>query len=354
VHRRSRRINDHADVESAFASSPTLPDVSSALTTAGVTSGSVSSILGELSTLQGVAPGGSLGLLSLSALDNSVTTLNGGLLGSLLTPVLTLLTALNPAAPTSLTQTLADLQQIGAAPSASTAVQQAVSELSAALTTAGLSQLLSQLSGLTSAQNTSALSALAGVQSLPLGGSVPGGSLAPVGTVLSTLAGQGGREPADGHPAESAASTLNGSGAISPSALLGVIGQRQSASGSLPSPLNGVASALAAQLAGSTSLFGQLASVGNGASTGSITGALSGLGALPALAPGASIPGGSLGSLSGILTGLAGEPGVPSGSATTLNSVARPWAAARSPRPRSWLSSRACRESAVCPPPSED
>ena len=68
-------------------------------------------------------------------------------------------------AATSLTQTLGDLQGIGAASSVP-AVKTAVSELSAALTTAGLSQLLTKVGGLTVAQNTSALSALAGLQSL--------------------------------------------------------------------------------------------------------------------------------------------------------------------------------------------
>ncbi|HWK15825.1 MAG TPA: hypothetical protein VNR66_00070 [Solirubrobacteraceae bacterium] len=159
----------------------------------------------KLSTLQGIAPGGSLGLLSLSAHDNSLTTLNGSLLGSLLTPVVTLLAALNPAAPTPIAQTVTDLQAIGAAP----------------------------------------------------GASVPDGSLVPVGAVLTSLAGQGG-SPRRAFVLNSAATTLNGSSALSPGTLLGVIGQLQYGAGSLPAPLNGVARALATQLAGSTTVFGQL------------------------------------------------------------------------------------------------
>ena len=112
---------------------------------------------------------------SLNAIDNALTTLNGGLLGSLLNPVSSLLLALNPAAASNLNAVVADLQQIGSAPGASVAVEQAVSELTAAMRTAALGQLLTQVSGVSSAQNASALTALAGLQSIPLGGSAPGG-----------------------------------------------------------------------------------------------------------------------------------------------------------------------------------
>ncbi|HEY5316802.1 MAG TPA: hypothetical protein VIJ20_02395, partial [Solirubrobacteraceae bacterium] len=310
-------------LQGAAASStvPALPDVNAALLAAGISTTNVNSILSELSSLQGLAPGGSLGLLGLGSLDDALTTLNGGLLGSLLTPVLDLLAALNPAAPSSLTQTLADLKEIGSAAGASTTVIDAVSELTATLTTAGLGQLLTQLSGLTSGENTSALTALAGLQSLPLGGNVSAGSLAPVATVLSTLAGETGAATAA--PAlDSAASTLNASGAITPAQLLSVIGEVQSAAASLPAPLGGVASALAAQLSAASSLFGELASVGSILPSGSITGALTGLGGLPGLSPGASVPGTTLGSLGTVLTTLAGEPGVPTTAATTLDGAA--------------------------------
>ncbi|MDQ6777097.1 MAG: hypothetical protein M3071_12975 [Actinomycetota bacterium] len=310
-------------LDSALASSPVpaLPDVTAALQAAGISSSNAGSVISELTTLQGVAPSGSLGILSLGSLDNALTTLNGGLLGSLLTPVLSLLAALNPAAPSSLTQTLADLQQIAAAPGASTAVVEAVDELTAALTSAGLAQLLSQVSGLTSGQNTSALTALGGLQSLPLGGSVATGSLSSVATVLSTLAGEAGVPAGAASSLTSAAAGLN-AGALTPAQLLGVISEVQSAAGGLPAPLNGVASALVAQLSASSSIFGQLASVGNGLPTGSITSALTGLGGLPGLSPGASVPGLSLASVGSILSRLASEPGVPTAAATTLNSIA--------------------------------
>jgi len=327
-------------LDSALASNsvPALPNVSAALLAAGITSGNATSILSELNTLQGVAPLGSLPLLSLSAVDNALTTLNGGLLGALLTPVLTLLTALNPAAPTNVTETLTDLQQIGSAPGATAAVQEAVSELSAALNTAGLGQLLTDISSLTALQDTSALSALAGLQSLGLGGSAAAGSLAPVATVLTDLAAQGGVPSGDVTELTGAAATLNGSGAISPAALVGVIGELQSASASLPSPLNGVASAVANQLAASTSIFGQLASVGSAPSASSITGALTGLGALPGLSEGAAIPSGSLAPVASVLTTLATEPGVLAPAAATLNSVASSLSGAGAISPTALLS----------------
>ena len=311
-------------LESAVASSPVpaLPDITAALANAGISSGSLTSIDAELGTLENVSPGGTLGLLSLSSLDNALTTLNGGLLGSLLTPVVTLLTSLDPAAPSELSATLADLQQIGSAPGASAAVQEAVGELSAALTTAGLGQLLSQVSGLTSGQASSALSALAGLQSLGLGGSVPAGTLAPVAAVLTAMAGEPGVPAGAAAVLQSAAATVGGAGTLSPTALLGVIGQIQSAAGSLPSPLNGVASALAEQLAASSSILGQLASVGNGLSVGTITGAVTGLATLPGLAAGVPLTSGSLSPVGDALSAVASEPGVPPAAAATLNSVA--------------------------------
>jgi hypothetical protein len=308
-------------LDSAFASSPVpaLPDVTSALQAAGISSTDASSILTELGTLQGVLPGGLLSSGSLLSLDNAIGLLDGGgVVGNLLASVLNLLT--NQAAPASLLQTLTDLQNIGSAPGASSTVVAAVDELTSALTSAGLGQLLTQVSGLTSGQNTSALSALAGLQSLPLGGSVTGGSLAPVGSVLSTLAGAGGVPTGAATSLASAASTLDLTSALTPAQLLGVISEIQSAAGSLPSPLGGVASALAAQLSGATSIFGQLASVGSDPSGSSITSSLTGLAGLPGLPVGGSVP--SLASLGTILTTLASEPGVPAPAASALNSVA--------------------------------
>lgn len=295
-------------VDQALAAdqTPSLPDISAALTAAGV---SPTNVINELNTLEGVAPGGSLPLGSLSSLDNSLLTLNNGLVTSLLTLVTNLLTALNPAAPSNITSTLGGLQQILAAGPSST-VQAAVTELSAALTTAGLGQLLTQISGLTTAQNTSALSALAGLQNVPLGGSAPAGSLAPVGTVLSDMG------------LSSDAAILNGSGSLSPADLETVIGDLQSAAGSLPSPLNGVASALASQLADAGSIFGELGSVGNPVPSNIVTSALSALQSLPGLPAGSSVPGGLLAPVGSILTQLAAEPGVPASVAQTLTGIA--------------------------------
>jgi hypothetical protein len=308
-------------LDSAFASSPVpaLPDVTGALQAAGISSTNASSILTELGTLQGVLPGGLLSSGSLLSLDNAIGLLDGGgVVGNLLASVLNLLT--NQAAPSSLLQTLTDLQNIGSAPGASSTVVAAVDELTSALTSAGLGQLLTQVSGLTAGQNTSALSALAGLQSLPLGGSVTGGSLAPVGSVLGALAGAAGVPTGAATSLTSAASTLNLTSAVTPAQLLGVISEIQSVAGSLPSPLGGVASALAAQLSGATSIFGQLASVGSGLSGGSITSSLTGLAGLPGLPVGASTP--SLASVGSILSTLASEPGVPTPAANALNSVA--------------------------------
>ncbi len=168
-------------IDQALASSPapSLPDVSAALANAGISGANVSAITSELAAVRGLAPGAPLSLGSLNAIDNALTTLNGGLLGSLLNPVTGLLLALNPAAASNVNAIVADLEQIGSAPDASAAVKQAVSELTAAFRTAALGQLLTQVSGVSSAQNASALTALAGLQSIPLGGSAPVGLAGP-------------------------------------------------------------------------------------------------------------------------------------------------------------------------------
>jgi hypothetical protein len=296
-------------VDQALASSPTLPDISAALTAAGVDSSAVTS---ELDTLGALAPGGSLPLGSLDTLDNSLLTLNNGLVSGILTLVTNLLLATNPAAPTNIQQTLSGLQQIGSAAGASNAVKSAVAELSAALTTAGLGQLMTQ--AVSASQSESALSALTTLQSLPLGGSVPAGSLAPVGTVLSAM-GLG-----------SEAAILNGSTAISPAQLETVIANLEAAA----SPL---ASALAAQLADSTSIFGGLSSVGNPVSASTATSALSALQSLPGLPAGSSVPGGLLAPVGSILSQIAGEPGVPAPVAQTLNGIAAVVAGSQSINP---------------------
>ena len=310
------------DQAMASSSGPALPDVSAALAGAGISAANVSAITNELAAVRGVAPGGTLPTGSLNALDNALTQLNGGLLGSLLNPVAGLLLALNPAAASNLNAIAADLQQIGSAPGASTAVKQAVAELTAALRTAALGQSLTQIGGLSSAQNGSALAALAGLQSIPLGGSAPAGSLAPVGTVLTTLAGEGGVPASAASSLNNAAAILNGSGAVSPAQLITAVGDVQAAAGSMPSPLNGIASSLASQLADATSVFGQLSSVGNAVPGGTVGSGLSGLGALPSLPLGASVPAGSLSSVGGVLSSVASEPGVSASAAGALNSAA--------------------------------
>jgi hypothetical protein len=166
---------------------PALPDVTAALSAAGLTPSQLSSVTGELSTLQGLAPGGSLGVGALSGLDNALTTINGGLVSNIVTLVLSLVTALNPASPGNLTSLLGGLTSIGSAGGASTAVQQAVAELTSALSTAGLGQLLSEVTNQAGA--TSALSDLTALQGLQLGANSPAGSLNSVGSVLTSLAG---------------------------------------------------------------------------------------------------------------------------------------------------------------------
>jgi hypothetical protein len=311
-------------IDNALAGStpPSVPNVTSALEAAGLGQTAASQVVSELSSLQGVTPGGSLSVLSLASLDNALTTLNGGLLGSLLNSVTALLASLNPAAPASLDQTLADLQQIGSAGGASAAVKQAVAELSSALTTAGLGQLLDQLDGLNPTQITSALSALGGLQGLPLGGDAGSGSLGSVAAVVTALAAQSGVPGSVATTLENDATILGSGSAISPATLLAVIGDLQASSSTLPSPLNGVASALAAQLADSGSLLGGLSSIGDPSSANTVTTVLGELAALPGMSPGASIPSGLLDAVGGLLKTLAGEPGVPNAAAETLTSLA--------------------------------
>jgi hypothetical protein len=311
-------------IDNALAGStpPSVPNVTSALEAAGLGQTAASQVVSELSSLQGVTPGGSLSVLSLASLDNALTTLNGGLLGSLLNSVTALLASLNPAAPASLDQTLADLQQIGSAGGASAAVKQAVAELSSALTTAGLGQLLDQLDGLNPTQITSALSALGGLQGLPLGGDAGSGSLGSVAAVVTALAAQSGVPGSVATTLGNDATILGSGSAISPATLLAVIGDLQASSSTLPSPLNGVASALAAQLADSGSLLGGLSSIGDPSSANTVTTVLGELAALPGMSPGASIPSGLLDAVGGLLKTLAGEPGVPNAAAETLTSLA--------------------------------
>ncbi|MHB8657555.1 MAG: hypothetical protein ACYC91_06315 [Solirubrobacteraceae bacterium] len=310
----------------AAGSVPSLPDVSAALTGAGVSAANASSVLGELSTLQSTTPGGGLPLGSLDVLDNSLTTLQGslfgGVLGGLLTPVATLLASSNPASPTTLTQTLADLQQIGSARGASSAVKQAVSELSAALATAGLGQLLTEITSLNFTQINSALSQLASLQSLPLGASVPAGGLSSVSTVIGSLATQTGITSSQAATLSGLAAALNQGTSISPSALLGAIGQLQSLAPQLAAPLGPAAGALASQLADSTSVLGGLSSVGDPVSATTLTGLIGNLTTLPGLPAGTTIPGSTLAPLAGVLTSLASEPGVPGQASTTLNALA--------------------------------
>jgi hypothetical protein len=310
------------DSASASGTTPSLPALTGALSAAGVSSSQINTITSELQSLQGVTPGGSLPALSLSSLDSSLTTLNGGLVSHLGTPVTTLLATLNPAAPTSISDTLADLQQIGSASGASTSVTQAVSELSSSVTTAGLNQLFSQLSSLSPTQITSAVSALGNLQSLSLGSAAGAGSLAPVATVETALAEHSGVPSSVATTLENDAATLGGSGTISPAALLGVIGDLQMSTSSLPSPLNGTASALAAQLADSGSILGGLSSTGDPVSSSTISTALDELSALPGTSAGASLPAGQLGTLGGVLQTIAAEPGVPSGAASALTEAA--------------------------------
>ena len=84
-------------IDQAFAATtPTLPDLTSALSGAGIGSANITSITSELGTLQGLAPGGILsGLLSspLSGLDTGVGTLNG-LLPTPITSVVSSVTGL--------------------------------------------------------------------------------------------------------------------------------------------------------------------------------------------------------------------------------------------------------------------
>lgn len=321
-------------IDQAMASSagPSLPDVSAALANAGISDANASAITSELAALRGVAPGGTLPSGSLNAIDNALTTLNGGLLGSLLNPVAGLLLALNPAAASNLNAIVADLQQIGSAPGASGAVKQAVNELTAAFRTAALGQLLTQVSVLSSAQNASALTALAGLRSIPLGGSAPAGSLAPVGTVLSALAGQAGVPSSAAGSLNSAAAILSGSGAVSPSQLLTAVGDVQAAAGSMPSPLNGVASSLASQLADATSVFGQLSSVGSAVPSGVVTSGLSGLGALPSLPLGAPVPAGSLSSVGSVLSSRCRTPATACRPRSTASSARSHSSSQRRPR----------------------
>jgi hypothetical protein len=119
-----------------------------------------------------------------------------------------------------------------------------------------------------------------------------------------------------------AAAVLNGSDPISPAGLEGVIADLQSAASGLLPPLNGVASALAGQLASASSIFGVLGSLGNPVPAGTATSALSALQSLPGLAGGSSIPGGLLAPVGSILTQLASEPGVPASAAQTIDGIA--------------------------------
>jgi hypothetical protein len=309
-------------VGQALASNPSIPNISGALTGGGITSGNATSILSELSALQGVAPGGALSLGDLGVLDNSLTTLNGGLIGSILSSVTSLLLALNPAQVTNLNTTLGDLAQIGSASGQTAAVQKAVSELTAALTTAGLGQILTQVPGLSNSSITSGLTSLAGLQGLPLGGSAPAGSLAPVATVLGQIAAAGGVPVGSATTLNNAAAVFNGAGAISPTQLLNVIGSLQGVQSTLPAPLGSVLGSLTKQLQDATSLFGGLGSIGSPQSSSTITNALTGLGTLPGLPVGGSISGGSLLSLGTVLSSLAGAPGVSGSAASTLSGVA--------------------------------
>ncbi len=302
----------------ASSSAPALPDITAALQAAGISSGNAQTITTELGNLQ--SSGSALPTGGLSTLDSAV----GGLVGGVLQ---TLLNALNllgsPGSASNLTALLSDLESHSSG--APAPVQAALQELEASITSAGLGSLLSQAPGVSPAQITAALQALADTQSLPLGSSVPSGGLSPVADLLSTAAGQTG---ISGTPLATAlnnlATTLNGG--LTPAQLETAISQLQSAASGLSggqASLTSALDALAAQLGDSGSVFGGLGSLGSPPSSSTVTQALAALSGLPSQAPGSSVPGGSLSPLAGVLTTIAGEPGV-SGTpaATTLTNVA--------------------------------
>jgi hypothetical protein len=302
-------------IEAATAtppSVPALPDLSS------LPVSNIGSIISELQALQSTAPGGSLPVGALGSLEASAETLVGGLLSTVIATLNTLLGS-NPAAPAYLTGLLTDLQDAGASGN----TQAVLAELEAALTTAGLGQLLHQASNVTPTQVSTILQELASLQGLPLGGSVPSGGLGTLTTMLGTIASSLAGNP---QSAVQNAITLLGSGSLTPAQLETVIADLQSAAGSAPAPLggtNGVLAALAAQLADASSIFGGLGSLGSPPSAATVLAALNALQGLASLPAGGNLTGGGgLSQVGSILTTIAGEPGVPAQLAAALNAAA--------------------------------
>jgi hypothetical protein len=309
---------------SATPTVPVLPNLDPALTQLQGVPGislsglQITQIDSALTSLQGLAPGQSAGLTLLNpvnSLNEQLASLTG--LTSVLLDLTGLLGLTNPAAPSTVGQMVSDLQQIASDGSAPLLVRQSASEIASALGLADLNQILNQVPGLNSTQISSAQSALAVAQALPLGGSAAGGSLSSLGTVLGLVAGH--TSGSNATTLNSIASTLEGSGAIDPSSLLTIVGQLQTLSSALPSPYGQVVGELANGLTGSGSILGGVP----GLSGVQVTSLLSTLGTLPGLPAGGTLPPGTLAPVADVLTQIASLPGV-SGTpaATVLDSVA--------------------------------
>jgi hypothetical protein len=293
----------------AAASVPTLPasgQLTSALETLVPTS-SATSLASELAALQSDPTTGTLGSLD-STLNGLLGTLNGllgGLLGS-----------------TPLAQTLESTLSATSAllPSGASAAQtQALAELNAALTTAGLSSLLA---GLSSDDGAAALSQLAALQSLTPGASTAAGGLTSVGAIVAKLATAAG-SGSDASTLTSAAALLDSGSALTPTQLLSAVADLKSVTSTAASGTSGadvaqIAGALASQLAQSGSLFGGLAGVGSSVSAlddaGAISTAATQLTAMATETPGATTGDSGLGPILTALSQANGIAGTPTGA----------------------------------------